>query len=314
MAMATDQATDVLGQLNDCFGSVLQGKRGSDPSNPPQTGDRPPKVGRGQLALGGRGKGFQGGGKGNRRAQRRTQNRQQWSGSSNSSYPDGSTEDGEDSELLHLVAKAVIRHTDTLNVLRRSTGWVFWAKSGDNSILPMLADLARKWHEVATKQEISSTRLSLRVTLLWGILTCLKDKVANLTQEQMAYAARSSWADATGNWNYQKWDAHHQALIVDTTRPPLSQTQILESLATLLKVINGDTLTRFAATQEIKADAQGTITFQADISLRAPGSEELYNELVRLHGLAIFQIIGLQFRQEGYNRPPLIRRIQQLLG
>ena len=74
-------------------------------------------------------------------------------------------EESADSELLRLMAKALIRHDDTFNVLRRSTGWVFWVKSGDHSILPMLVDLASKWHEAATKEDI---RLSLRVTLLWG--------------------------------------------------------------------------------------------------------------------------------------------------
>ena len=103
---------------------------------------------------------------------------------------------------------------------------------------------------------------------------------------------------------------------MDTTRPPLSTPQALESLGALLQVLNGDTLTRFAATQEIRADAQGKITFNADISLRAPGSEALYQELVRLgiQGSALFQIIGVQFKPEGYNRPPLIRRIHQLAG
>ena len=90
--------------------------------------------------------------------------------------------------------------------------------------------------------------------------------------------------------------------------------QIQESLATLLRVINGDTLTRFAATKGISADTQGTVLFQADISLRARGSEELYTELARLQGSAIFQTIGIQFRPEGYKRAPVIQRIQRLIG
>ncbi|CAE7292186.1 Pol [Symbiodinium sp. KB8] len=211
-------------------------------------------------------------------------------------------------------AEEVLGHEDTLSVLRRSTGWVFWIRSGENSILPMLADLAKTWYGKANSQEIQPNRVSLRVALMWGIMTCLKDKLTGLTQDQQAFAIRNTWADTNGSWNYQKWDAHHQTLIVDTTRPPLSTPQALESLGALLQVLNGDTLTRFAATQEIRADAQGKITFNADISLRAPGSEALYQELVRLQGSALFQIIGVQFKPEGYNRPPLIRRIHQLAG
>ncbi|OLP83527.1 hypothetical protein AK812_SmicGene35698 [Symbiodinium microadriaticum] len=122
--------------------------------------------------------------------------------------------------------------------------------------------------------------ISLRVTLLWGIFTTLKEKLSHLSQEQLAYAHRASWIDTSSNWNFQRW----------------------ESLATLLRVINGDTLTRFAATKGISADTQGTVLFQADISLRAQGSEELYTELARLQGSAIFQTIGIQFRPEGYKR------------
>ncbi|CAE7329691.1 unnamed protein product [Symbiodinium sp. KB8] len=279
--------------------------------------DRSQKTGRGAVALGGQGKGFQG--KGGRRRpggrqQGRGENGRTHHNPDNRSFSSGSTEDTEDAEILHLLAKTVVRHEDSINILRRSTGWMWWARSGEGSILPLLSDLARKWSEAANSQEIQPNRVSLRVTLLWGLLTCLQEKVTNLTQDQMAFAIRSSWADANGGWNFQKWDAHHQTLVVDTSRPPLSTAQVKESLGTLLQAINGDTLTRFSATQEIRADAQGKITFHADISLRAPGSDALYKELVRLQGSAVFQIIGVQFKPEGYHRPPLIRRLQQLIG
>ncbi|OLP74222.1 hypothetical protein AK812_SmicGene46304, partial [Symbiodinium microadriaticum] len=179
---ATDASMQILGQLQESFGSVLMaaGKRGTEekPTGAPQ--DRLPKVGRGSVVLGGQGKGFQG--KGGRRRPGKNQNGRPQSDSGNSSFPSGSTTDGEDAELLHLVARAIIRHEDTLNVLRRSTGWVFWIRSGDHSILPTLVDLAGKWREVAEKQEIQADHLSLRVTLLWGIFTTLKEKLSHLSQ------------------------------------------------------------------------------------------------------------------------------------
>ncbi|CAE7573297.1 unnamed protein product, partial [Symbiodinium necroappetens] len=304
MAMAappSPQATDeVLGQLQSCFGSVLANKRSMDDPMQAVPADRTQKTGRGAVALGGQGKGFQGKGARRRPGGRgRGENSRTFPHADSHSFSSGSTADNEDAELLHLLAKAVVRHEDSINILRRSTGWVFWARSGEGSILPLLSDLARKWSEAASKQEIQPGRVSLRVTLLWGLLTCLQEKVANLTQDQIAFAMQSSWIDTNGGWNFQKWDAHHQMLIVDTSRPPLSTAQVKESLGKLLQVINGDTLTRFSATQEIRADAQGKITFHADISLRAPGSDALYQELVRLQGSALFQIIGVQFKPEG---------------
>ena len=316
-APLSSQADEVLGQLQSCFGGVLANKRSMDEPMQAVPADRSQKTGRGAVALGGQGKGFQG--KGGRRRpggrqQGRGENGRTHHNPDNRSFSSGSTEDTEDAEILHLLAKTVVRHEDSINILRRSTGWMWWARSGEGSILPLLSDLARKWSEAANSQEIQPNRVSLRVTLLWGLLTCLQEKVTNLTQDQMAFAIRSSWADANGGWNFQKWDAHHQTLVVDTSRPPLSTAQVKESLGTLLQAINGDTLTRFSATQEIRADAQGKITFHADISLRAPGSDALYKELVRLQGSAVFQIIGVQFKPEGYHRPPLIRRLQQLIG
>ena len=303
-------AQEVLVQLQSCFGGVLAQKRSPEEPTPAEQRDRSQKTGRGAVALGGQGKSFQGKG-GRRRPNGRGKVPPP---ADNRSFSSGSTADNEDAELLHLLAKAVVRHEDSINILRRSTGWVWWARSGEGSVLPVLAELAHKWSEAASGQEIQPNRVSLRVTLLWGLLTFLKDKLSGFTQDQAAFAVKSSWADTNGGWNYQKWDAHHQMLIVDTSKPPLSTAQALESLGTLLQVINGDTLTRFTATQEIRADTQGKITFNADISLRAPGSDTLYQELVRLQGSALFQIIGVQFKPEGYNRPPLIRRIQQLIG
>ena len=307
---SSPEAQEVLVQLQSCFGGVLANKRSTEEPLSAEQRDRAQKTGRGAVALGGQGKGFQGKG-GRRRPNGRGRNQPHHD---NRSFSSGSTEETEDAELLHLLAKAVVRHEDSINILRRSTGWVWWARSGEGSVLPVLAELAHKWSEAASGQEIQPNRVSLRVTLLWGLLTFLKDKLSGLTPDQATFAVKSSWADTSGSWNFQKWDAHHQMLIVDTSKPPLSTAQALESLGTLLRVINGDTLTRFTATQEIRADTQGKITFNADISLRAPGSDVLYQELVRLQGSALFQIIGVQFKPEGYNRPPLIRRIAKLIG
>ena len=161
--MAADATMNILGQLQESFGNVVSatGKRGTEalPSGTPQ--DRIPKIGRGSLTLGGQGTGA----KEVVAAQARNQQGRLQSDGSNSSFPSGSAADSEDSELVHLVARALIRNEDTLNVLRRSTGWVFWVRSGDHSILPMLADLASKWHDTAMKQDTHADHLSLRVTL-----------------------------------------------------------------------------------------------------------------------------------------------------
>ncbi|CAE7200809.1 Pol [Symbiodinium sp. CCMP2592] len=298
---------DVMSQLRESFGSVVGAKRAAAPAGSlPSTAkidDRLQKAGRQRVDQHGKGKGYLGRG---RRAQ--PQSRPISSGGAGSDpFANGSADQEEERELLFLVAKAAVRHEDTLNILRRSTGWVFWIKAGDNSILPMLTELADQWHKVALTP---ASRVSLRVTLLWGILTHLKEKLQNLTEAEKAFAVQSGWLTDTHCWNYQRWNPTHQALVVDQGRTPLGMGSALESLTTLLEKVNGDTITRFAATQDIRQETRGTVTFQADISFRAPGSDELYAELVRLRGSALFQTIGTQFRPEGYNRPPLIRRIQ----
>ena len=148
--------------------------------------------------------------------------------------------------------------------------------------------MADQWHKVALSPNIPASRVSLRVTPLWGILTHLKEKLEHLTEAEKAFAIQSGWMTETHSWNFQRWNSTHQALVVDTGRPPLSMTQAMESLTHMLKTINGDTVTRFAATQDLRQEIRGTVTFQADISFRAPGSDDLYAELVRLHGSALF--------------------------
>ncbi|CAE7386556.1 Pol [Symbiodinium sp. CCMP2592] len=300
-AQKTQATEDVLSQLQESFGAVI-GKRGAQAPAQSSTDGRVNKVGRGMFQLGGRGKGFQGRG-------RPPQNRPRgpWQGGFEDQDQD------QDGELLQMVARAVIMQGDSINVLRRATGWVFWVRSGDHSILPMLAELATKWHDAAQAETISPTRVSLRVALFWGIIAHLKDKHAQMNQENKAYALKSGWMSEAGCWNYQRWNPTHQSLEIDPERQALTQTQAQESLETLLKLINGDTITRFTARRELHADMQGTVAFQADVGLRAKGSEELYQQLERLRGLALFQIIGTSFRQEGYGRPPLIRAIQKLL-
>ena len=244
-------------------------------------------------------------------AQARNQQGRLQSDGSNSSFPSGSAADSEDSELVYLVARA-------LNVLRRSTGWVFWVRSGDHSILPMLADLASKWHDTAMKQDTHADHLSLRVTLFWGIITNLKEKLSQLTQEQIAYATRTSWIDSANNWNFQKQDSQHQMLIVDTSRPTLSTVQILESLSTLLRVINGNTFTRFAATTGISESAR---TRRARSSSRRTSQSAGERLRGALHGADSSSGLGDLSDHRGAVQagrlqapPPLIQRIQRLLG
>ena len=190
---------------------------------------------------------------------------------SNDPFANGWTEPEDDNELLLLLAKAAIRHEDTLNVIRRSRGWVFWIRAGDNSILPMLAELADQWHKVALSPNIPASRVSLRVTPLWGILTHLKEKLEHLTEAEKAFAIQSGWMTETHSWNFQRWNSTHQALVVDTGRPPLSMTQAMESLTHMLKTINGDTVTRFAATQDLRQEIRGTVTFSGRHQLPSTG-------------------------------------------
>ena len=156
---------------------------------------------------------------------------------------------------------------------------------------------------------------SLRSSLLWCILHKLTLTLQSEEQALLEMAVQNGWYTKEQTWVYQVWSPAQKQLQVDTSRKPLTTNDVLQLLGDMKKLVSGDTVSRFHATRPLTDQMSGQVlTMVMDISFRKAESNELYNLLERLQGLAALQLCGVEYRREGFKRSPAAQRLLELLG
>ena len=283
--------------MHEVFGPVL-GKRLLD-TKEETAEDRPTKAGKpGQPK--GKGKG-----KGKKKANNR------FSGSASGS----SEEQDWYAEAIMLLGRMMVRQEDVLHVIRQSTGWVWWMRVSAPTLVPDLFQAAQVWKKEITNPQSPMAGTSLRSSLLWCILHKLTLTLQSEEQALLEMAVQNGWYTKEQTWVYQVWSPAQKQLQVDTSRKPLTTNDVLQLLTDMKKLVSGDTVSRFHATRPLTDQMSGQVlTMVMDISFRKAESNELYDLLERLQGLAALQLCGVQYRREGFKRSPAAQRLLELLG
>ena len=283
--------------MHEVFGPVLV-KRLLD-TKEETAEDRPTKAGKpGQPK--GKGKG-----KGKKKASNR------FSGSASGS----SEEQDWYAEAIMLLGRMMVRQEDVLHVIRQSTGWVWWMRVSAPTLVPDLFQAAQVWKKEITNPQSPMAGTSLRSSLLWCILHKLTLTLQSEEQALLEMAVQNGWYTKEQTWVYQVWSPAQKQLQVDTSRKPLTTNDVLQLLSDMKKLVTGDTVSRFHATRPLTDQMSGQVlTMVMDISFRKAESNELYNLLERLQGLAALQLCGVQYRREGFKRSPAAQRLLELLG
>ena len=289
--------------FQEVFGPVL-GKRlhDEDLPDPSDKGTtRPPKTSKQQAQPKGKGKGKGKKHGGNQRFYN--------SASGSNAEPDWYA------EAIQLMGRMMVRQEDVLHVLRQSTGWVWWLKVPEPTLVPDLFQAAQVWKKEVTKPQSPMAHTSLRSSLLWCILHKLTLTLQLEDKALLEMAVQNGWVTRDQKWVYQVWSPTQQQLILDEARQPLTTTEVIQLLTDMKLVVCGDTVSRFHATRPLQENMNGQVlTMVMDISFRTAKANELYGRLEQPQGLAALQICGVQFRKEGYKRSPGAQRLLELLG
>ncbi|CAE7901226.1 unnamed protein product [Symbiodinium microadriaticum] len=139
-----------------------------------------------------------------------------------------------------------------------------------------------------------------------ALLGCLQAVSADPARQKVL--RDKGWTTKEGHWNYQRWDAESQALLIDEDKSPVPQQELIGLVAQIAElVLARDVIHRFNATHLISPEKEGTSTFMLGVGLRAQGMETTWNHLERLTNLAALQVIGLQIRGERLHKGGLAK-------
>ena len=228
----------------------------------------------------------------------------------------GISNSDEDPKIWTILARALVRHEDSIQALRQDTGIVFWARYDPPSIIPVLQASAKKWQGRAELAQGKLGNMPLREVLFVGILNTLVNTLTALDKdpEQIQKCQSSGWLNPEKCWVYQRWDRDQRVLVIDDSRTPKSSPQVLQDAQEMLRLaVMGHVIHRFHATKKLDMCSSGVLTLVMDLSVREPAGMDLHRLLMDYQGSSVFQLIGLQYRRDSLKRSPLVELLQKQL-
>ena len=135
---------------------------------------------------------------------------------------DGRAQASVQDTMMEIVAKILLRHEESINVIRQNTGFMLWflTPKDPRSILPLLFKASIAWKQSRDNGTDSAlSRTPLRVVLIQCLVKALQEQLCK--EDQLKHAQDQNWMTANREWTFQVWDARAKTLKVDSTRPPI---------------------------------------------------------------------------------------------
>ncbi|CAE7831585.1 unnamed protein product [Symbiodinium sp. CCMP2592] len=221
---------------------------------------------------------------------------------------------GDTEHLISLLSRLVLRHEDSVAVLRQNTGWVMYLQTQKHacSVVDILVKLSVKWHSAAQK-EAPVGRVPLRCILLQGLVQELLNRLSR--QEVVDAAKQAGWVTDDG-WIYQVWCPNSRCLKANGSKSPMSHATMLEKLQTLQRALANDSaIHRFRSLRPLREQMEGeTVVMLLDLAILEEDGKLAQALMQELTGNSVCQVVGLQFRRESLQRSSLARELQQTLN
>ena len=280
-------------QIEECFGPLvslpnLMGKRDTEQNH------RPPKTQKLEK------------GKGDGKPKRKGRSHQDMD------------QDMNEESILTLAAKLILRHEDSIHILRANHAWVlFMGNTPENPLLKSLFDVANKWKSEHQKGAPVG-RLPLRVVLFQTIMLAMSRVLDQVDSDEALQekAESNGWLNQ-GQWQYQQWNAEHKVLQTDTSRKPLEHDKVKHAVQQM-KVMAGreGVVHRLHSTRPLSAQMQSnTVVFLLEIGIRSTEATDVYQALEVFQGLTALQLLQIQLKKDiSLKRTPLAQRLQAMLA
>ena len=221
-------------------------------------------------------------------------------------------------ELLRATARLAVRLEDQQSLDRLDKAFLIHQKTQvPECILPDMFKISETWKEaraMVPPKVVSSLRVILFKSFMEEVLSRLrKIDHAEVTQGLIA----QEWLFKDGEelkWRYLVWDSALQKDVHHPTMEPVSHTQIVQAVQTLLENATDHTLHRYHATRPLAETFTGpSVCFMLEISLRGAHAQKMYQALTSMAQCAAMKLMGANLVRERINRSPLAVQINKLL-
>ena len=229
---------------------------------------------------------------------------------------DGRAQASVQDPLMEIVAKILLRHEESINVIRQNTGFMLWfmTPKDPRSILPLLLKASVAWKQSRDNGTDSAlNRTSFRVVLMQCLVKALQDQLCK--EDQLKHAQDQNWLTANREWTFQIWDVKAKMLKVDGTRSPIPHNEMLTKLQTLMQTVTApEVVHRFRSTRPLRENMEGNVLpFLLDLGLTSPPAMDAQKTLRELTESSVFQVIGVQIRKQTLQRSQLATMLHQYL-
>ena len=221
-------------------------------------------------------------------------------------------------ELLRATARLAVRLEDQQSLDRLDKAFLIHQRTQvPECILPDMFKISETWKEaraMVPPKVVSSLRVILFKSFMEEFLSRLrKIDHAEVTQGLIA----QEWLFKDGEelkWRYLVWDSALQKDVHHPTMEPVSHTQIVQAVQTLLENATDHTLHRYHATRPLAETFTGpSVCFMLEISLRGAHAQKMYQALTSMAQCAAMKLMGANLVRERINRSPLAVQINKLL-
>lgn len=222
------------------------------------------------------------------------------------------TSGGAQSPMLTLMAKLLLKHEDTLNVLLQEHEFVLYMNPGEGSMVPVLLKTHQDWLA-------GPKTTSLRHVMALQVVDTLVERTEQLQQapasaDLFKECLRLHLIDANKEMPFLRWCPKTQQLLPNKEKG-LPIGEVLHTLKGMQRILKDDTgiTLRFHALAKLQSDTSGSraIPFLWTVGARTNG--ELWNLMHGLSFHSIWQLVRTTLRPQDQRRSGLAKQLQKMM-
>ena len=217
-------------------------------------------------------------------------------------------------EVLGTLCRLVLRHEDTLNSLLSESQFLLHLAPGQGSILPLMMETSRTWHQ-QTEKTIPLRHL-LAQTMIQELERRLKKLMEAPPTEALFQDCKSYHLvrdDTNRTMPFLRW-SHQRRCLEPTEQPCLPITEVHRSLQNILRLLTDHRVTlRFHSLKRIGDSKEISQAVPWVWTVAQRHDPELWHEVAKLAFHSSSQLIQVRLRPQGLERTPLAKQLQKAM-
>ncbi|CAE7619848.1 unnamed protein product, partial [Symbiodinium sp. KB8] len=207
---------------------------------------------------------------------------------------------------MELVQRLLLRHEDAALLARIESSFVMHMRLNvPASVVPMLFAAAGAWRKIKQEEPQKLDR-PMRCSLLLCLFEELKTRMEKTVSDadQLSKLVELGWVSVGPpvTWNFLRWDGAQKRQIVDTTRPPQSQAEVLMSLTSVQRLIPKQFVVgRFHPTRPMALEMKGdNLVFLLQTGQHGEAASEVRDHIRRLCYCSVWHLLACQLKEDRF--------------